>query len=139
LGGAAPGFRGGFGKLVRRDRAAACAFKPARQHYLIFMYVIIWEFTVRVEHVEQFVRAYGSNGDWASLFRLAPGFLGTQLLRSCHDAGVFLTVDRWENATCFEMFQERFAAEYKKLDARLEGYTLAERKVGVFEGEMPTL
>jgi heme-degrading monooxygenase HmoA len=103
------------------------------------MYVIIWEFTVRVEHIEEFVRAYGSNGDWASLFRLAEGFLGTQLLRSCHDAGVFLTVDRWENATSFEMFQERFAAEYEELDARLEGYTLAERKVGVFEGELPIL
>jgi hypothetical protein len=43
-----------------------------------------------------------------------------------------LTIDRWESGTCLEIFQERFGAEYKKLDTELEGYTWSEKKVGVF-------
>ncbi len=100
------------------------------------MHIIIWEFTVREEYIQQFISAYGSNGDWASLFRRAEGYLGTELLRSTHQDNVFLTVDRWESAACFDIFQERFGPEYKKLDTRLEGYSLSEKKVGVFS-EVP--
>ena len=100
------------------------------------MHVIIWEFTVREEYIQQFISAYGSNGDWASLFRRAEGYLGTELLRSSHQVNVFLTVDRWESAACFDIFRKRFGAEYKKLDTQLEGYSLSETKVGVFS-EVP--
>ncbi|MGB7928726.1 MAG: antibiotic biosynthesis monooxygenase family protein [Terriglobales bacterium] len=96
------------------------------------MHIIIWEFTVREEYIHEFVSAYGCNGNWANLFRRAEGYLGTELLRSSHEANVFLTVDRWESAARFDIFQERFGAEYKKLDTQLEGYTLSEKKVGVF-------
>jgi heme-degrading monooxygenase HmoA len=96
------------------------------------MHIIIWEFAVRGTHIQEFTSAYGSNGDWANLFRRAEGYLGTQLLRSSREPDIFLTLDRWESATCFEIFQERFGAEYKKLDAQLEGYTSSEKKVGVF-------
>jgi heme-degrading monooxygenase HmoA len=96
------------------------------------MHIIIWEFTVREEHVQEFISACGSNGDWASLFRRAEGYLGTQLLRSSLEPNIFLTVDRWESATCFETFQKRFDVEYKKLDTRFESYTSSEKKLGVF-------
>ena len=101
------------------------------------MHIIIWEFTVREQYIQEFISDYGSNGSWASLFRRAEGFLGTELLRSSHQANVFLTVDRWESTACFEIFQTRFGAEYKKLDTQLEGYTLSEKKVGVFS-QVPT-
>jgi heme-degrading monooxygenase HmoA len=93
------------------------------------MHLIIWEFAVREEHLEDCIRAYGANGDWAKLFRLAEGYLGTQLLRSSQNSNVFLTVDRWESAASFGKFQQRSGAEYKKLDTRFEGYTMSERKV----------
>jgi heme-degrading monooxygenase HmoA len=96
------------------------------------MHVIIWEFTVRDEHIPRFISAYHADGDWASLFRRAEGYLGTELLRSSDDANVFVTVDRWESAACFEIFQERFGAEYKKLDALFEHYTSSEKKIGIF-------
>jgi heme-degrading monooxygenase HmoA len=96
------------------------------------MHVIIWEFTVREEYIQQFILAYDSSGDWASLFHRADGYLGTELLRSSHDRNIFLTVDRWESARSFEIFQERFGTEYKKLDAQFEAYTSSERKVGMF-------
>jgi quinol monooxygenase YgiN len=96
------------------------------------MHVILWEFTVREEYVQEFIGACGSDGDWAKLFRRAEGYLGTELLRSSDKPNIFLTVDRWESAACFETFQKRFGAEYKQLDARFERYTLSEKKVGVF-------
>ncbi len=96
------------------------------------MHVIIWEFTVRDEHIQEFISAYSSNGGWAKLFQRAAGYLGSELLRSSNDPNTFLTIDRWESAACFQMFQERFGAEYQKLDAQCEGHTSSERKVGVF-------
>ena len=130
----------------RRERPAySCVSGVPSALKLTFMHLIIWEFAVREEHLEDFIRAYDANGDWAKLFRLAEGYLGTQLLRSSQNPNVFptvdfltidfLTIDRWESAACFEKFQQRFATEYKKLDARFEGYTLSERKVGVFQDE----
>ena len=96
------------------------------------MHIIIWEFKVRGEHVADFVAAYNSEGDWAKLFQKAEGYFGTELLRAAEEPNLFLTVDRWQSAGCFEMFRERFGAEYKKLDARLQGYTSNERKLGEF-------
>jgi heme-degrading monooxygenase HmoA len=103
------------------------------------MHIIIWEFTVREEHILEFISACGPNGDWANLFRRAEGYLGTELLRSSREPNIFLTIDRWESATRFEIFQERFGVEYKKLDARFESYTSSEKKVGVFSEAQPAL
>jgi len=96
------------------------------------MHVIIWEFGVREERVLEFVSACSSDGDWAKLFGRADGYLETELLRSSQASNVFVTIDRWENASCFENFQEQFGSEYKKLDAAFEGYTWSEKKLGVF-------
>jgi heme-degrading monooxygenase HmoA len=96
------------------------------------MHVIIWQYTVREEYVKKFISSYGTNGDWANLFRRAAGYLSTQLLRSSECPNVFLTIDRWESATCFENFQARFCEEYKRLDAQFEIFTLTENKIGVF-------
>jgi hypothetical protein len=32
------------------------------------MHIILWKFTVREERIQEFVGAYGSDGDWAQLF-----------------------------------------------------------------------
>jgi heme-degrading monooxygenase HmoA len=96
------------------------------------MHVIIWEFRVRNEHIRRFISAYESDGDWAKLFRRAEGYLGSELLRSSDEPGVFLTIDRWESSDCFAIFQERFGAEYIKLDTQFEEFTSSEKKVGAF-------
>jgi heme-degrading monooxygenase HmoA len=96
------------------------------------MHIIIWKFTVREERIQEFIAACNSNGNWANLFQCAEGYLGTQLLRSADEPNVFLTVDRWESAACFEAFQKRYGAEYKNLDAQFEAYTLSETRLGVF-------
>lgn len=97
--------------------------------------MIIWEFAVREEHVEEFTAAYAADGDWANLFRRARGYVDTRLLRSAETSNLFLTIDRWESAACFEIFQEQFGAEYRTLDARFAGFTVSEKKLGVFSEE----
>lgn len=95
-------------------------------------YVIVWEFEVPERCRAEFESAYARDGDWAGLFRRAPGFHGTELL-ACADAnGRYLTVDRWENAESFAAFQRQFGREYAMLDARCEGLTSAERRLGIF-------
>ena len=97
------------------------------------MHVIVWRFEVDPGHEREFVEAYGPNGRWAKLFSKADGFIGVELLRDTSDPLVLLTIDRWETDAAFDAFKERFAAEYKALDASLERLTRDERHVGSFQ------
>jgi quinol monooxygenase YgiN len=96
------------------------------------MYVIVWEFDVKPERVPEFQSIYSSEGDWAQLFRQAHGYLGTELLRDARNPVRFLTIDRWTHAQHFANFRERWGEQYAALDARCEGLTLNERKIGTF-------
>ena len=44
------------------------------------MYVILWRFRPAVGRESEFERAYGPSGQWARLFGLDDGYLGTELL-----------------------------------------------------------
>jgi heme-degrading monooxygenase HmoA len=92
------------------------------------VFAIIWQYAVPVDRVTDFVRAYSSDGDWAQLFRAAPGYAGTELIR-CDD-GRFMTIDRWQNKAAFEQFLVRHRDEYDALDARLAAFTSNELLVG---------
>jgi heme-degrading monooxygenase HmoA len=96
------------------------------------MHIVLWEFVVPSARLDRFIAVYGPAGDWARLFRRAPGYLGTELLQSSEYPGLFLTVDRWESAASFQRFLADFSAEYHALDASLEGLSTSERKLGVF-------
>lgn len=95
-------------------------------------YVIIWEFEVRPGLEAEFERAYGPDGDWARLFRQGSGYRGTELLRHGSHPRVYVTIDRWDSANAFARFRSAHDAEYRALDARCEGWTARERKVGEF-------
>jgi len=96
------------------------------------MHIIMWEFVVHPDKIREFVSAYGPNGDWAQLFRLATGYKGTELLSSTNDANKFVTIDRWNNAEDYARFQDLFGHQYRSLDTRLEGLTLKETQLGLF-------
>ncbi len=98
-------------------------------HYNRTMHIILWEFTVAAEKQQAFLQAYGPEGNWAQLFRRAEGYRGTELLQS-EASNTYITIDRWDEASDFERFKERFATEYQQLDASFE--KLDERKLGTF-------
>lgn len=96
------------------------------------MHLIVWEFSVPSEHRLAFEQAYGPDGAWALLFKTAPGYLGTELLRDEQVAGRYLTIDRWRTPEDFAAFKSRSGAAYESLDRRLEGLTAREVKVSTF-------
>lgn len=83
------------------------------------MYVRVWEYEVPPASVDDFVAAYGADGDWAALFAHGPGYLGTELYRSTDDPARFVTVDRWTDATDWNSFRTKHGEQYEALDARL--------------------
>ena len=96
-------------------------------------YMIVWEFQVRQGMEMQFESVYGPEGDWAGLFRQAPGYVETRLGRDAAAAGRYLTVDMWSSQQSFEDFQQQFEPQYRALDQKCEGMTSSERKLGAFE------
>jgi heme-degrading monooxygenase HmoA len=96
------------------------------------VYVIVWAFRPRPGREAEFERAYGPAGDWVALFRQAPGYLGTELLRPADDAGRYLTVDRWESRAAYEAFRAARRALYEALDRACEPMTASEERVGEY-------
>ncbi len=95
------------------------------------MIAILWTYRVKPECQAAFEAIYSSEGQWAQLFRQAPGYRGTELLRQ---AGArYATIDRWLQAADFELFKEQFRAAYDALDKRCETLSLEEKFVGQFE------
>ena len=96
------------------------------------MHVILWEFVVHPDKVREFVSAYGPDGDWAQLFRLAAGYQGTELLSSTNNMERFVTIERWNSVDDYAQFHERFSQQYRSLDAQFEDLTLSQTKLGTF-------
>jgi len=96
-------------------------------------YVALWEFEVRPEKVAEFELAYGPDGDWVSLFRLAEGYSGSLLLKDRVVPHCYLTVDRWRSEDAYARFRERFAEEYRALDERCKALTVREREIGGYD------
>ena len=96
-------------------------------------HVRVWKFRPAEGREDEFAEAYAGDGVWAPLFRRAPGFLDTALLRPTETGGWWLTLDRWKSEADFEVFQRDFGEEYRALDAEMEGVAGDEEFVGTFE------
>ena len=96
-------------------------------------HVCAWEFVVRPSCVAEFERIYGSDGDWARLFRRAPGYRCTELHRDRTQPTRFLTLDFWDSREACDRFRRSHAEEYAALDALCEALTEREREIGRFE------
>ena len=84
------------------------------------------------QHRAAFERAYRSDGDWAQLFRQAPGYHHTDLLRDAERPDVYLTLDHWRSPEDYVSGMAVLAPVYQDLDRRCEEYTSGERKLGNF-------
>jgi heme-degrading monooxygenase HmoA len=95
-------------------------------------YAYVWEFLVASHHEQEFLAAYGPSGAWASLFRRAPGYVETLLLRDQAAPGRFLTIDTWSSAHAHGAFRASFRAEYEALDRACEALTQHEASLGAY-------
>ena len=87
------------------------------------MYVIIWEYQIKLDQVAEFEEFYAAEGVWAQLFQKHPSYLGTELLRDSGDPQRYITMDRWDSADHYELFLLQWKTEYAELDAHCEGLT----------------
>ena len=95
-------------------------------------YVTLWEFAVAPAKLAEFEAHYGPDGTWARLFRRAPGYAGSELLRDRADTLRYLTIDRWESREAWQACRREHATEYERLDRGFEGLTTREAPLGEY-------
>ena len=95
-------------------------------------FTALWEFTVQPARQAEFESHYGPDGTWARLFRCAPGYLGSELLRDATSPLRYVTIDRWESEAAWQKFRREFGAEYERLDREFEGLTTREAPLGKY-------
>ena len=99
-------------------------------------FAYIWKFTVRQEHIEEFKKIYGPEGDWVQLFSQADGFVATDLHQDNTDRGRFITVDVWKSKVDRNRFQMQFSKEFEALDKYCEQLTEDEKLLGEFNSHI---
>ena len=101
------------------------------------MFVILWEYEVKLACEESFQRVYGPHGSRAQLFRRDPRYLSTQLLRDPFRSSFYLTLDFWESETAYDEFLINNKSSYEALDRATDGLTDAERLIGRYSQSFP--
>ncbi len=94
------------------------------------MYVVMWEYRVKAERLDEFENIYGAGGAWAELFKKEAGYIGTELLRDEENPQRYMTIDKWTSAENYEEFRAKWKKEYEALDAQCEGLTEQESLLG---------
>jgi heme-degrading monooxygenase HmoA len=97
------------------------------------MYVIVWEYQVKAEYLEDFEKIYGAGGAWADLFQRENGYLGTELLYDPQNSQGYITIDRWVSSRDYDNFLIRCQEEYEILDAKCNELTERETLLGKWE------
>jgi heme-degrading monooxygenase HmoA len=103
------------------------------------MFVILWEFEVKLGSEERFQSAYGPQGTWVLLFERHPQFRGTQLLRDPARPRFYFTLDFWDSESAYQDFLNANRAAYDELDRLNEGLTLQERHILSLVPSLPIL
>lgn len=97
------------------------------------MYSYMWSFHVRPGAEAEFERHYGPDGTWVQLFRRAPGYVDTRLLKDRDVPARYVTIDRWDSEAAYRAFRERFAAEHDAIDRECGALTVEERALGAYD------
>jgi heme-degrading monooxygenase HmoA len=76
--------------------------------------VIALVFSYEVRDTAQFEAVYGPEGEWATFFTDAAGYIGTELLRDVEQPGRYLVIDRWESVDAYNAFASARRDEYMR-------------------------
>ena len=57
---------------------------------------------------------------WVQLFRKAPGYRTTKLVRDVRGNGTYFTLDFWDSRKAYEQFRQDHALEYAAIDVACE-------------------
>jgi len=95
-------------------------------------YVTIWQYDICPSLRAAFEQAYGSNGEWATLFRRSSDYIRTDLLRDPLQSNRYLTLDYWQTHAAWVTFQTEYQREYAALDDHCSQFTTSEVHIGAF-------
>jgi len=93
------------------------------------MFVILWEFEVKLGSEERFQKAYGPDGAWVRLFQRDPHFRGTQLQRDPVRPLYYFTIDLWDSEIAYRQFLDAHQAMYLELDRSHEDLTSSAKHI----------
>jgi hypothetical protein len=97
------------------------------------MYVVIWEFFCKPDHIDKLIQANGINGDWCRVFASSPEYIGTEVLCDSQNRAHVVTIDRWKSKAAYENFLDQAQKEYEKIDRDLANLTETENCIGCFK------
>jgi hypothetical protein len=103
------------------------------------MFVILWEFEVKLGSEERFQKAYGPHGAWVRLFQRDPHFRGTLLQRDPARPRYYFTIDLWDSERAYRQFLDANQSLYLELDRNHEDLTSSEKHVLSFTLDLNSL
>lgn len=97
------------------------------------MVLIVWEYMIRPDRLEEFELLYRPDGAWVQLLKKSPGFVSTTVLRDTRDPQRYMIADRWMSEASYDALKLEFASEYAALSERGERTHRAEHLIGRFD------
>ncbi|MEO6912649.1 MAG: antibiotic biosynthesis monooxygenase [Candidatus Baltobacteraceae bacterium] len=108
--------------------------RRAASNYRRLMVEIFYRYRVHPSQARAFEHAYGSTGPWTLLFKKHPGYRRTRLFRHGTQAGIYLTIDVWDDKASWDEFRRIFLGDYQRLDKQLALLHLEEHLLGFYDG-----
>lgn len=96
------------------------------------MFAYIWEYIIRGDKREDFLRYYEPEGVWADFFQKGEGHIRIELLKDAENPQRFITIDYWKSQADRDAFREKYAPEFEMIDKTCESFPRSERFWGDF-------
>ena len=90
-------------------------------------------FSYEVHDAAEFERSYKTDGEWATFFEGARGYIGTELLHDIEAPSRYLLIDRWESADAYNAFVAEHREEYMRRVDETRFLYDSELRFGTFE------
>jgi quinol monooxygenase YgiN len=72
-------------------------------------FLYLWEYLVKEDCIDRFKQYYAADGEWVKLFKKAPGFISTELIRDLEFPNRFITIDNWKSRKDRDNFRSQFS------------------------------
>jgi heme-degrading monooxygenase HmoA len=97
------------------------------------MFVVVWEYTVKPDRIEDFESFYRPDGPWPKLFRQYPGFVSTTLMKDLRNPRRYVVADRWTSQALYDEFKNAAGDAYDALSDRGHRLIVKESELGRFD------
>ncbi len=97
------------------------------------MLLVLWEYQVKPDRLEEFESMYRPDGPWTDFFRVCPAFVSITLWKDLRRPGRYLVADRWTSEALYDEFVKERATEIADLSARGARLWTSEHEMGRYD------